>query len=102
DPKYRGVFTTLLREHDARRATALAVLTQHNCALQPAVLAVMELDDLENVARALQAQAHADVGADYAALGLPHIRQQPSENAPPDTFAEALKLRQQRAGVAVA
>jgi hypothetical protein len=104
-PQYRGVFTTLLKEHDTRRAAALAVLTQHGCAPQPAVLAVMELEDLEKMARALQAQADVAAGADYAALGLPHVRPQASDTAPPtplDTFAEALKIRQQRAGLAVA
>jgi hypothetical protein len=83
----------------------MQILTQHGCAPKPAVLAVMELEDLENTARALQAQAQDVGGADYAALGLPHVRNQGSDTAPPpppDTFAEALKIRQQRAGVAVA
>jgi hypothetical protein len=103
--QYRGVLTTLLREHETRRTAAIAVLTARGCAPNQAALAAMELEDLERLAGALQVQADAGAGADYAALGLPHVRQQGSDTAPPpppDTFAEALKLRQQRAGVAVA
>src|SRR5262249_42218477 len=103
--EFRGVLTSLHREHETRRAAAIQVLTQHNCAPKASVLAVMELDDLENIARTLQTQAQDSSGADYAALGLPHVRPQASDTAPPtppDTFAEALKLRQQGAGVAVA